>query len=111
MNEPLTKYLANQGKAIDEIKTKKLPVKDGSNKIEQHHIQGRINSPLEIPLCSACHDFITSRQNSLSVEERKNKELMALKSVIGLNELACQHLREIMQVKKEELGHDKQNSN
>jgi hypothetical protein len=36
---------------------------------------------------------------------------MALKSVIGLNELACQHLREIMQVKKEELGYDKQNSN
>jgi hypothetical protein len=111
MNEPLTKYLANQGKAIDERKTKKLPIKEGLDKIEKHHIQGKQNSDFEIPLCLACHDFITARQNSLSVEERKNKELMALKSVLGLHELACQHLREIMQVKKEELEHDKQDSN
>ena len=105
MSEPLTKYLANQGKAIDEIKTKKLPIREGSDKIEKHHIHGRINSDSEIPLCKPCHDFITTRQNSLSVEERKNKQLMALKSAIGLNELACQHLREIT-VKIEE-EHDK----
>ena len=111
MNESLTKYLANQGKAIDEIKTKKISVKEGSDKIERHHIQGRQNSDFEIPLCLSCHDFITARQNSLSVEERKNKEIMAFKSVIGLIDLACQQIREIMQIKIEELEDDKQNSN
>jgi hypothetical protein len=110
MNDQLTKYLANRGKAIDEIKTKKLPIREGSDKIEKHHIQGKINSDSEISICLPCHDFITSRQNSLPVGERKNKEIMALKSVIGLFELACQHLREI-ELKIEELEHDKQNSN
>lgn len=110
MNEPLTKYRANRGKAIDDIKTKKLPIKEGLNKIEQHHIQGKINSDSEIPLCKPCHDYVSLRQNSLSVDERKNKGIMALKSVIGLFELACQHLREIT-VKIEELEHDKQDSN
>ncbi|HLC86726.1 MAG TPA: hypothetical protein VJH65_00400 [Candidatus Nanoarchaeia archaeon] len=110
MSEQLTKYHANIGKAIEEIKTKKIFIKEGSDKIEKHHIQGRLNSDSEIPLCKPCHDFVTIGQNSLSVDERKNKELMALKSVIGLFELACQHLREIMQVKIEE-EHDKQDSN
>lgn len=111
MNEQLTKYLANRSKAIDEIKAKKKFVKQGSDIVEKHHIQGRINSDSEIPLCLGCHDYITSMQNSLPVEIRKEKRVMALKSILGMSELACQHLREIIQVEIEGLEHDKQDSN
>ncbi|WP_445475702.1 HNH endonuclease signature motif containing protein [Methanococcoides methylutens] len=41
--------------------------------IEQHHIEGRANSDVTIPLCKNCHTKITHEQNALKPEYRFRK--------------------------------------
>lgn len=38
--------------------------------IDQHHVFGRANSDICIPLCQNCHFKITAKQNQLSPKER-----------------------------------------
>jgi len=42
-------------------------------RFEKHHIFTKINSNETILLCPNCHGKITSRQNSISPQKRKNK--------------------------------------
>ncbi len=97
MNEELTKYLANRRKQIESTKIKSEDVKKGSDIVEGHHIQSRKNSEVTIPLCLACHNYLTDKQNSLSVEQRKNSKIMALKSLLAMLELVCEHFRFIIE--------------
>jgi len=41
--------------------------------IEMHHIDGRSNSDIVIPLCKNCHTKITDEQNALSPKDRSEK--------------------------------------
>lgn len=107
MNERLLNYKARRRKIIEEKNIDKDKLKHGSDKTEKHHIEGRKNSDEEIPLCLHCHEFITLKQNSLSVKERKNKKILALKSVLSLYELGSEHLRLIIE---KELSDNEQNS-
>lgn len=97
MNEKKIRYLANRRKKVEEKDLDMVSLKVGSEEIEEHHLEGKKNSEIKEPLCKPCHDYITSKQNSLSVEERKNTHLLAYKSVLGLFELASEHLRAIIE--------------
>ena len=66
-----------------------------SKKIEEHHPIGKANSKATIPFCLHCHDFITSRQNTLSRNQRKNKLRFAIESIASLLELCVKFLRAI----------------
>ena len=66
------------------------------HKIELHHIFGKANSSTVIPLCTNCHNCVTSYQNNLSREERKDKLLMALMSLKGLRDLEGEMLGAII---------------
>jgi len=97
MNEELTQYLAKRRKQIESTKIRAEEVKNGSEIVEEHHIQSRRNSKITIPLCLSCHNYLTRKQNSLSVEQRKNSKIMALKSLLALQELVCEHLSFIIE--------------
>jgi len=75
----------------------KLPFQfQQSTSNEKHHIVGKINSNITVPLCKACHDFITSGQNALSRELRKIALIFALESLASLLELCVQQIRTII---------------
>lgn len=89
------KYLANQRRAIE--KTKQDPI------MEEHHLLGKINSKEKIALPKPWHDFITHTQNSISVKYRNHPEVLALSSLIGLNELFNEQLRIFREMKLKKL--------
>lgn len=97
---------ADQRRVLEKQKRDKINLKELSQGIEDHHLFGKINSDKTIPMFKSHHDYITCSQNSLSVKLRKNKEVMALASMVGFFELGTQCLREILEVKIEELNKD-----
>ena len=100
MNE--IKYLSNRRKKIEKLKTEKLDLKKQNQKIENHHLFGKINSPIEIPMLKEYHYFISCYQDSMPVKLRKDKEIMALTSIIGYFDLGIQCLRELRELKIKE---------
>ena len=90
-------YKASRRKIKEEANIDINEFKTGSNKIEQHHVLSKNNSNDTIPLCKCCHDFITLKQNNLSINQRKNKFLLALKSVLSIFELGCKLLRFVIE--------------
>ncbi len=107
MNEDLTRYLGNRRKRIEKGKMDKVNLKAPNQKIESHHVHGRINSEQQIPLLKEFHDFISCFQDSLPVELRKDKEIMAITSSIGFFELGIECLRELREKKINELNNEK----
>lgn len=78
--------------AVRRKKTKQFSPKQ-NQKIEEHHLVGKINSSITIPICKDCHDVISSWQNTLSPNQRKNTLVMFLESVAGILELLAQTIR------------------
>ena len=78
---------------MEDLNKKTEEIKEGSDIIEEHHIQSRKTSDIKTPICLACHNYITDKQNSLSVEQRNNSKLLALKSILSMLELTCEHFR------------------
>lgn len=107
MSEQLTKYLADRRKKSENTKIDFNKMKKGSEITEEHHVRSRKNGEDTIILCLPCHNYITNKQNSLSVEQRKNSKIMALKSVLAMQELVCEHFRFIIE---KEITDEKQNS-
>lgn len=93
MSEKLIRYKANRREKVEDLNKNTEEIKMGSDIVEEHHIQSRKNSEIKIPICLACHNYITDKQNSLSVEQRKNSKLLALKSLLAMLELTCEHFR------------------
>lgn len=62
-------------------------------KIEKHHILGKINSDEILNLPKNSHDLITIVQNSVPVKYRKNFIVMGISSMIGFFELGVKQLR------------------
>jgi len=107
MSNKLTKYKANRRKKVEREKTEKVNLKAKNQKIESHHIIGRINSEKQIPLLKEFHDYISCFQDSLPVELRKNNEVMAITSSIGFFELGIECLHELREIKINEIKDEK----
>lgn len=71
--------------------------------IESHHLLGKINSDEMIKLPKDSHDIITTCQNSIPKEYRGDKDILALSSLIGLNELIGMQMRILREKKLKEL--------
>ncbi|MDP2926262.1 MAG: hypothetical protein Q8N99_07835 [Nanoarchaeota archaeon] len=97
MNE--IKYFSDRRKKLEKMKTDKIDLKKEKQAIEDHHILGKINSDMEIPLLKEYHYYISCYQNSLPIELREDKEIMALTSIIGFFDLGIQCLREFRELK------------
>lgn len=93
ISKGMVEYKAKRRKRIEEIEINKDLFKIGSKDFELHHIISKNNSDIKISLCKFCHNFITTKQNSLSVKERKNKRLLARISARALVELGINFLR------------------
>jgi len=104
MSEKLIRYRANRRERVEDLNKNTAEIKDGSDIVEEHHIQSRKNSEIKIPICLACHNYITDKQNSLSVEQRKDSKLLALKSILAMLELTCEHFRFLIE---KEIENDK----
>lgn len=66
-------------KAVREMKRKRKTTlscyvcgEDDPSIIKMHHVDGKKNSDLTMPLCPTCHEKITKNQNFLSVNKRKD---------------------------------------
>ena len=107
MSDQLTNYFVNRRKKVEGRKTEKVNLKARNQKIESHHISGRINSEKQILLLKEFHDYISCFQDSLPVELRKNNEIMAITSSIGFFELGIRCLRELREIKINEVKDEK----
>lgn len=97
MDEEKIKYLAKRRKVIEDNKIDKELLRNPSGKIEQHHPVGIKNLDFIVPLEENVHKYISSKQDSLSVEERKNLKIHAQKSVLAWFEAGCEFLRFIIE--------------
>lgn len=98
-------YLADRRNTRNKQKREKI--NQDSDKIEEHHIVGQINSEETYPLCKSCHEYTSVSQNGYSVPLRKNKELMALISLKGFLELTLKHFNELIEAKITKLDNQK----
>ena len=64
-----------------------------SEEIELHHIVGKSNSVLKIPISKTWHDLISSWQNSLAPKDKKNQIIMFIESVAAMLDLLSKSLR------------------
>ena len=66
---------------------------NAGTKLELHHLIGKKASDLVLALGKNWHDFISSRQNSLSRTDKNQLLIMMLESIAALLDLAAALLR------------------
>lgn len=92
-SENKIRYLSDRRKKKESRNLSKELLTNQTKETESHHILGKSYSDMQIPLEKNIHKYITLKQNSLSVKERKNAKLMALKSLLSWFETGCDLLR------------------
>lgn len=88
--------------------TKSFPIEDSirkrnvsypsfnlEDKLENHHIVGKINSNLTIPLPKGWHKYISNWQNSQSPKDRSNRLSFFIESIAALLDLTSVLLRKL----------------
>ena len=96
-SESKIRYLSDRRKRRESENLSKELLINQSHKRESHHLLGKSYSDIQTPLGENIHKYITLKQNSLSVKERKNQKVMALKSLLSLFETGCDLFRLVIE--------------
>ena len=97
MSENKIRYLSDRRKRKESENLSRELLINKSHKKESHHLLGKSYSDIQLPLGENIHKYITLKQNSLSVKERKNQRIMALKSLLSLFETGCDLFRLVIE--------------